>query len=170
MNADLIKQISEWHDADEHQAIIDTLEQLPEAERDFQAKSLLARAYNNQNAYAKAEEVLESIRLEGEDDALWNFRLGYALYYQDREREALRYFTKAAALDPEDPDAPLFIRWCNLYHPLTKRVEEFWNWFVENEKKLSSMMQPKSNEEGRNRQTLWGGCTDANPKLLLNDT
>ena len=26
------------------------------------------------------------------------------------------------------------------------------------------------NELGRNRQTLWGGCTDANPKLLLNDT
>ena len=24
--------------------------------------------------------------------------------------------------------------------------------------------------EGRNRQTLWGGCTAANPKLLLNDT
>ena len=23
--------------------------------------------------------------------------------------------------------------------------------------------------QGRNRQTLWGGCTDANPKLLLND-
>ena len=22
----------------------------------------------------------------------------------------------------------------------------------------------------RNRQTPWGGCTDANPKLLLNDT
>ena len=25
-------------------------------------------------------------------------------------------------------------------------------------------------DKGRNRQTLWGGCTDANPKLLLNDT
>ena len=25
-------------------------------------------------------------------------------------------------------------------------------------------------KDGRNRQTLWGGCTDANPKLLLNDT
>ena len=24
-------------------------------------------------------------------------------------------------------------------------------------------------KHGRNRQTLWGGCTDANPKLLLND-
>ena len=28
--------------------------------------------------------------------------------------------------------------------------------------------QPKTS--WRNRQTLWGGCTDANPKLLLNDT
>ena len=26
------------------------------------------------------------------------------------------------------------------------------------------------NKSRRNRQTLWGGCTDANPKLLLNDT
>ena len=26
------------------------------------------------------------------------------------------------------------------------------------------------NDPRRNRQTLWGGCTDANPKLLLNDT
>ena len=76
MNADLIKQISEWHDADEHQAIIDTLEQLPEAERDFQAKSLLARAYNNQNAYAKAEEVFETIRLEGEEEQQRKKRLG----------------------------------------------------------------------------------------------
>ena len=25
-------------------------------------------------------------------------------------------------------------------------------------------------KNGRNRQTLWGGCTDANAKLLLNDT
>ena len=147
MNADLIKQVSKWHDAEEHQAIINALEQLPEAERDAEAISLLARAYNNQSDYVKAEALLESIRQEGEDDALWNFRMGYALFYQDREREALPYFTKAAALDPEDPDAPTFIRWCNLYQPLAKRVEEFWNWFVGNEEKLSGMMQPKSSED-----------------------
>ena len=110
MNADLIKLVSKWHDAEEHQAIINALEQLPEAERDAEAISLLARAYNNQSDYVKAEALLESIRQEGEDDALWNFRMGYALFYQDREREALPYFTKAAALDPEDPDAPTFIR------------------------------------------------------------
>ena len=28
----------------------------------------------------------------------------------------------------------------------------------------------RDDKERRNRQTLWGGCTDANPKLLLNDT
>ena len=33
-------------------------------------------------------------------------------------------------------------------------------------KKLDS----NQDKEWRNRQTLWGGCTDANPKLLLNDT
>ena len=36
-------------------------------------------------------------------------------------------------------------------------------WFV----KLVSNIIKKNR---RNRQTLWGGCTDANPKLLLNDT
>ena len=30
--------------------------------------------------------------------------------------------------------------------------------------------EKKEGSSGRNRQTLWGGCTDANPKLLLNDT
>ena len=39
----------------------------------------------------------------------------------------------------------------------------------------SSRLNSYTDEEGdekywRNRQTLWGGCTDANPKLLLNDT
>ena len=28
----------------------------------------------------------------------------------------------------------------------------------------------QNSKKRRNRQTLWGGCTDANPKLLLNDT
>ena len=31
--------------------------------------------------------------------------------------------------------------------PLTRRVKEFWNWFVENEEKLSGMMCPNSMEE-----------------------
>lgn len=147
MKDELMKQIDEWHDADKHQEIIDALEQIPEAQRDFETTSLLARAYNNIEEYAKAAELLESVREEGAEDNQWNFRMGYAQYFLDNNREALSYFGKARELNPEDEDALSFIRLCNMTLPLTQRVKEFWNWFVENEEKLSDMMNPKSMEE-----------------------
>lgn len=147
MKDELMKQIDEWHDAEKHQEIIDALEQIPEAERDFETTSLLARAYNNIEEYAKAAELLESVREEGAEDERWNFRMGYAQYFLDNNREALSYFGKARELNPEDEDTLSFIRQCNMHLPLTRRVKEFWNWFVENEEKLSGMMNPKSMEE-----------------------
>lgn len=147
MNDELTKQIAEWHEADKHQEIIDALEQIPAAERDYETTGLLARAYNNIGKYAKAAELLESVREEGEEDERWNFRMGYAQYGLDNYRDALRYFTKARELDPEDEDTLTLIRQCNLSMPLARRVEEFWDWFVENEEKLSDMMHPKSKEE-----------------------
>ena len=147
MNDELMKQIDEWHKAEKHQEIIDALEQIPEAERDFETTSLLARAYNNIEEYAKAAELLESVREEGAEDERWNFRMGYAQYFLDNNREALSYFSKARELNPEDEDTLSFIRQCNMALPLTRRVKEFWNWFVENEEKLSGMMNPKSMEE-----------------------
>lgn len=147
MNDELMKQIDEWHKAEKHQEIIDALEQIPEAERDFETTSLLARAYNNIEEYAKAAELLESVREEGAEDERWNFRMGYAQYFLDNNREALSYFSKARELNPEDEDTLSFIRQCNMHLPLTRRVKEFWNWFVENEEKLSGMMNPKSMEE-----------------------
>ena len=147
MNDELMKQIDEWHKAEKHQEIIDALEQIPEAERDFETTSLLARAYNNIEEYAKAAELLESVREEGAEDGRWNFRMGYAQYFLNNYREALDYFSKARELNPEDEDTLSFIRQCNMALPLTRRVKEFWNWFVENEEKLSGMMNPKSMEE-----------------------
>ena len=147
MNDELMKQIDEWHKAEKHQEIIDALEQIPEAERDFETTSLLARAYNNIEEYAKAAELLESVREEGAEDERWNFRMGYAQYFLNNYREALDFFSKARELNPEDEDTLSFIRQCNMALPLTRRVKEFWNWFVENEEKLSGMMNPKSMEE-----------------------
>lgn len=147
MNDELMKQIDEWHKAEKHQEIIDALEQIPEAERDFETTSLLARAYNNIEEYAKAAELLESVSEEGAEDERWNFRMGYAQYFLNNYREALDYFSKARELNPEDEDTLSFIRQCNMALPLTRRVKEFWNWFVENEEKLSGMMNPKSMEE-----------------------
>ena len=39
-----------------------------------------------------------------------------------------------------------------------------------NETTTNAMPTTYNRTNGRNRQTPWGGCTDANPKLLLNDT
>ena len=147
MNDELMEQIDEWHKAEKHQEIIDALEQIPEAERDFETTSLLARAYNNIEEYAKAAELLESVREEGAEDERWNFRMGYAQYFLNNYREALDYFSKARELNPEDEYTLSIIRQCNMHLPLTRRVKEFWNWFVENEEKLSGMMNPKSMEE-----------------------
>lgn len=147
MNDELMEQIDEWHKAEKHQEIIDALEQIPEAERDFETTGFLARAYNNIEEYAKAADLLESVREEGAEDERWNFRMGYAQYFLCNYREALSYFSKARELEPENGDALSFIRQCNMAMPLTRRVKEFWNRFVENEEKLSGMMCPNSMEE-----------------------
>ena len=115
---ELFQQINEWHETDEHQKIIDAIEALPREEWGYELTCLLALAYNNVSPepcewqLEKAVSLLESVREDGRDDALWHFRLGYALYFLDREAEALPCFRRAAELDPDDPDAPYFIQKC----------------------------------------------------------
>lgn len=148
MNKDIKKQIEEWHETGRHQEIIDVLECIPATNRDYDIIGTLARAYNNiDGGYGKAAELLESIREEGEEDAVWNFRMGYSQYFLDNNAEALRYFNKANELNPEDEDTLYFIRQCNIYVPLAGRVERFWNWFLDNETKLSGMLHPKTQED-----------------------
>lgn len=114
MNDELMKQIDEWHKAEKHQEIIDALEQIPEAERDFETTSLLARAYNNIEEYAKAAELLESIREAGESQAGWNKRMAYAYQYLvEQEEKAIEYAKRWAELDPEDSSAVAVINECN---------------------------------------------------------
>ncbi len=147
MNEDIKTQIEEWHEGDRHQEIIDILERIPAAERDYETIGTLARAYNNIDEYAKAAALLESVRAEGEEDAVWNFRMGYSQYYLDNNVEALRCFNKAHKLEPEDDDTLYFVRQCNINVPFAGRVEKFWNWFMDNEQKLSDMISPRIQEE-----------------------
>ena len=114
---ELLQQINEWNEHDEHQKIIDAIEALPREEWGYELTCLLARAYNNVSdlhdpRLEKAVSLLESVREEGKDDALWHYRLGYALYYLGRKNEALPCFRRAAELDPDDSDALQFIGWC----------------------------------------------------------
>ena len=117
---ELLSQINEWHEKNKHQKIINTIEALPKEEWGYELTCLLARAYNNvspepndwPNDLGRAVSLLESVREDGKDDALWHFRLGYALYFLDREDEALPCFRRAAELDPNDSDALYFIGEC----------------------------------------------------------
>ena len=108
----LLKQIETWHEAEEHQKIVDAIAALPEEERDYELTSLLARALNNLGDYKTAMQFLFSVAKEGQQDSLWFYRMGYAYFYLGKEEKALSYFQKALELNPQEEDAMLFIAWC----------------------------------------------------------
>ena len=111
---DLLSALDKWHQDDEYQKIIDCLEELSHTQKlDYTLTCQLARAYNNiadldkeegKSQLERAEELLRSVADEGQDDPLWHYRLGYSLFYQDREKEALSCFQRVQELDPEDGD------------------------------------------------------------------
>ncbi|MNK31452.1 hypothetical protein D3C87_498880 [compost metagenome] len=98
MNENLIHQLNTWHQKDKHTEIIRAIEALPQSELTYELKNLLGRAYNNESEYEKALTILLSENGTGTDDALWNFRVGYAYYYNREPEKALPYFQKSAAL------------------------------------------------------------------------
>ena len=122
---DLISRLEQWHRDSEHQRIIDCLEALSATQNlDYTLTCCLARAYNNladprkkgyREQLERAEGLLRSVAGEGESDPLWHYRLGYSLFYLDREEEALSCFRRAHELDPEDQDVIYFIRECDRY-------------------------------------------------------
>ena len=71
-----------------------------------------------------------------------------------------------------------FIRYFNgvsneMYHNPKTRLKTYILSFPDSDARLELMTRPEvkdTEENRRNRQTLWGGCTAANPKLLPNDT
>lgn len=123
MNQEFLDQLARWHDEDEYQKIIDAIEGLPQGELTPALTSDLARAYNNlAPAGEEGRPMLEKalsllLPLEGElgGDHCWNYRVGYAYYYLDREEEALPYFQRALEARPDDEDTQEMIRECEKY-------------------------------------------------------
>lgn len=167
MQKDLVKKITKFHDDDEHEKIVELVLAIPEKERDFEAIGFMARAYNNLENYKEAEKLLLPLENEGKDDFKWNFRLGYALFYLDKTKKAKELFEKALELDPEDEDTQNFVRWCKndifrekvekkfekavvqmelgkqVEKTLPERINNFWNWFTENENKIAEIAEHK---------------------------
>ena len=122
---DFLTLLNKWNQEENYQKIIDCLEKLSNTQKlDYTLTCQLARAYNNiadldkeegKSQLERAEELLRSVADEGQDDPLWHYRLGYSLFYQDREKEALACFERTLELDPEDQDTEQFIQMCEQY-------------------------------------------------------
>ncbi|MCL1916358.1 MAG: suppressor of fused domain protein [Desulfovibrionaceae bacterium] len=121
-----------WHDQGKHEKIISALDRLPREAWDARLGGLCARALNNLGRYQEALDLLLQHRAETE--AVWHFRVGYALYYLEREAEAAEYLQKAIDLGDDDPDTLELLNWSlravragrglRRYHPHTYAYSE----------------------------------------------
>ena len=112
MTNEMVEQCEKLHKKDEHQEIIQLISEIPEKERSYQLTGILARAYNNDDQYEEAVRLLLSVQEEGQYDALWHFRLGYAYYYLGELEESKKEFEFVLESDPENEDAQMFLEWC----------------------------------------------------------
>ena len=115
MDQAFFDQLDHWHRQEQFQQIIDAIEAIPAEQRGYELTGLLARAYANTGAagetdpFEKAVSLLRSTEAEGADDPNWHFRMGYALYYLDREEEAIPHLRRVLNLVPDDPETQAFV-------------------------------------------------------------
>ncbi|MDR0997236.1 MAG: SMI1/KNR4 family protein [Zoogloeaceae bacterium] len=104
----LMTCLQQWHEQDQHTKILAAVEALEASERTPAVLGLYARALNNAGRYAEALEQLNQIP-SAHHDASWYWRLGYALYFLKREKEAAAAFRAAQAAGETNPDMPQWI-------------------------------------------------------------
>lgn len=160
----ILEQCQIWNENGEYQKIIDALEK--KEERSPEEDSELARAYNNAANPDDAELYIKALDLllgheeyfQNQEDSekvhLFNFRVGYAYYYLDRDHLALPYFEKALEARPNDSDTAEFIRNCekNLTFPqfrksFKKRTKEAWAQFGRHEARLRELLRHTEQQE-----------------------
>ncbi|MDR1972194.1 MAG: suppressor of fused domain protein [Treponema sp.] len=90
-----IAQLASWHEKNQHGRIVKAIEKLGWKNWDYEIASFYARALNNLGRFQEALNVLLKLEEEGKDDGVWFFRMGYSLYYLNREAEAAEFFLKA---------------------------------------------------------------------------
>ena len=135
------EQIDQWNDADEFARCIEAIEAIPEQERGYLLTVKLSRAYSNlavlgdHSAHGRdgdvdgellghAIDLLESVRLQGENDPYWNARMGYScLMAYSSAATAYEYAKRWLSLAPDDPAAQKLVRDCEEYLEEEKALE-----------------------------------------------
>lgn len=111
MKKELLEQLEQWFQDDEHQKIIKKISSLSE-NLDYELVGQLGRAYNNSDDYDKAIATLMSVAEQGAEDALWNFRVGYSYFYKNDYETALTFFQKCIDLGDEDENTIYLADYC----------------------------------------------------------
>ena len=90
-------------------------------ENDYELVGLLAQAYIDyaqpsmdafKDLLQSAANLLASTQAQGAGDPLWNQRMGVALYWMDRNEEAVPYLRHSLQLNPSDSTTSRFLELC----------------------------------------------------------
>jgi hypothetical protein len=105
-----IAQLVSWHEKDQHGRILKAVEKLGRGNQDYEITSYYARALNNLGRFQEALDILLEMKEEGKDDGAWFFRVGYSLYYLNREEEAADFFLKAIEKGDDGEDTRMLLQ------------------------------------------------------------
>ncbi|WP_433749068.1 SMI1/KNR4 family protein [Paenibacillus amylolyticus] len=142
MRDDLLVQLQEWHEEDEFQEIVDSIQAIPVEERDYELVNHLGRALNNLERYDEAVEQFLTVAEEGTGDPLWHYRIGLAYYYLEQYAHAQQAFERADELEPEDEDTLEFLEWIRSKvegEPSKELLEESVDGSVSTDKSVSEV-------------------------------
>lgn len=112
MSKELLDKLKGWHEKRQYHKIVEAIEQLPESERDYELVNQYGRALNNSGRYAEGLQQFLKIERQGQQDALWHYRVGYAYFYMQQWEPALAAFEQADRLEPNDEATLEFIEKC----------------------------------------------------------
>jgi tetratricopeptide (TPR) repeat protein len=108
---ELLAEMRDLHEKNEHEKILEIIGKKAREEWDYNIASYYARALNNLDRYEEALQILLDFEPEGKNDGFWHFRVGYSLYYLEREAEAAEYFKRAIELGDDCKDTHDLLKW-----------------------------------------------------------